>query len=61
MTNKVDKANSEMTEVYAMRRLVHEVIAELERIKTMGVSERAAAEIDTAVVRYELSIEGVWS
>lgn len=51
----------ETTESYAMTRLVREMIAELERIKTMGVSERAAAEIDTAVVRYELGLEGVWA
>lgn len=46
------------TEAYAMRRLLQEVVAELERIKAMGVSERAAAEIDAAIVSYELGREG---
>lgn len=33
------------------------VVADLERIKRMGVSEEAAAEIDALIERYRLTIE----
>lgn len=45
-------------EAYAVMRLVQEVMAELERIKTMRVGDRAVTEIVVTIVRFELGLEG---